>query len=167
VFNTQAIDFAKENQKDYPLFEQFKSPERIAGALVNRIREIHDSTIQRDPETNEVLRPGRVLSFKEAADSLEADLIAIAEQAAGSPKYQDKLRAKLTPAKTPGTVPHVVKSLPVSSQGSESSQSSSQPRRTLGNDLTGSTPPAPPKHRTEAERTAAALEAYERNRKKA
>lgn len=159
AFNANAVEYAKGDGNEY-LVQQLGSPERVAGALVARIRGVHDETVQRDPETGEVLKAGRILTFKEAADALEADLVAIAERTADNPKYQEKLRAKLTPGKTPGTVPPVVKSSPVSSQGSQSSQSSSQPRRTLGNDLTGSTPPAPKQQRSEDERLKASLAKY-------
>lgn len=165
AFTADAVEYAKTTVADFPIFEQFESPDRIGAAIINRIRAVHDATIRRDPQTNKVIREGRVMTFKEAADALETDLIGIAERAAGNPKYAEKLLAKLTPAKNGGTVPQV-KSSQASSQGSQpSSQPSSQPRRTLGNDLTGSTPGEPPKYRTEEQRQAAALAAYEAHRK--
>lgn len=163
AFNSRALDFAKESAKDYPIFDQFKSNERIAGAIVARIREVHDATVQRDSETGEYLGPGRMLTFKEAAEAIETDLIAIANSAAAHEKYQQKLREKLTPAKLPANNSPVVKSTAVPGSSSTSQQ---QPRRTLSNDLTGSTPGEPPKHRSEEERIKAALAAYEANRRK-
>lgn len=100
--------------------------------------------------------------LKNSANALEANIVGLAEKVAASPKYADKLRALLTPAKPGATVPPVVKASQSVSQGNPVSQ----PRRTLTNDLTGSTPPDAPKYRTDAQRQAAALAAYEASRSK-
>lgn len=162
AFNAQAVEYAKDAVKEFEALEQLGTPESIGAALVAHVRHVHDSTIQRDPDTGAVVKPGRVVTLKEAAEAIENHLLGLAEKVAEKPKYQEKLRAKLTPAKTPASTSPVVKSSQASSQGS---QSLSQPRRTLGNDLTGSTPPAPSKYRTEEQRTADALAAYERHKK--
>lgn len=164
-FKGELLEAVKAKGAEFPLTaQQFKTPEQHAEAVFNFIVNEHARTTQKDPETGEVLRQGRAMSFDEAAAALEEQLYGIAERAAADPKYVEKLRAKLTPPKTPGTVPSVVKSSPVLQQG-QSSQSSQQARRTLGNDLTGSTPPAPSTYRSEEQRTADALAAYERTKK--
>lgn len=162
AFNAEAVEYAKSSAKDYPLFARWKTPERIADMLVGRIRAEHDATVQRDPETNDVIRPGRVMSFKEAADAVEADMVALAEEAAAHEKYQERVRSKLTPPKSPGNHSPVVAapSSKSESQQSPSSQSSQQGRRSLSNDLTGSTRPDAPENLTDAERMRRALAKY-------
>lgn len=163
-FRTELLEQVKAKGAEYPLTaQQFKSPEAHADAVFNFIVNEHQRSTQKDEDGN-VVRQGRAMSFDEAAAALEEQLFAIADRAAGNEKYAEKLRAKLTPAKTPATLPPVVKSSPVLQQG-QSSQSSQQARRTLGNDLTGSTPSAPSTYRSEEQRTADALAAYERNKK--
>lgn len=120
AFHGEAAEFAKANSAEYPIFSRFSSPESLANALVQRIRLEHDSTVQRDEETGAVLRPGRLMSFKEAAEAVEADMLAIAEAGVSHAKYRDRLAPKLTPAKPAGTV--VEKPKPPSPQSQTSPQ---------------------------------------------
>jgi hypothetical protein len=156
----QASEFAKTATTDFPLLAwRAKTPERIAQVILQRQISEHADTAQRDPETNEVVVPGRMLSFKEAAELIEADLYAIGEQTAAVEKYAPKLREKLTLPKTPGNHSPVA-AVAAQSQQSPLPQSLSQGRRSLSNDLTGSTPPDAPEFLSDDERLKRSIAKY-------
>ena len=154
AFNNQATEFAKANAKDYPIFERLGGEGQVGLALVQRIRAEHDRTIQRD-ESGAVTSPGKVLTLKEAADAIEADLIAIAETAFGHEKYKPKLTEKMKPAPIVSAV-----------TGGPQLRRTEVERRTLSNDLTATTPGRQPA-RTDDERRERAIAAYATARAKA
>ncbi len=123
----EALDFWKANAKEYPAFRG--SDEQIAQMLSARIEQEYYNTERRDPDTNELLMSGRVLTMKEMADKVESEIIAHAEIVAGAEKYREKLRLKLTPAAPTGSI-----------GGPKLQRTENHQRRTLSNDLTGSTP---------------------------
>lgn len=149
AFTDSARDFAKANVKDYPIFERLGGEQQVAQAIVSRIRAEHDRTSGRDEDGNHV--PGKVLTFKEAADALESDMIAIAESA------HDKYKTRLTEKFKPATVAPAV-------NGGPQLRRTEVPRRTLSNDLGASTPGRqPPK--SDDERRQRAIDAYNAARK--
>jgi hypothetical protein len=150
AFTSSAVEFAKTSAKDYPIFEQFKTPERIGGALVQRVRDVHDATTKYDEEGNVVV-PGKIISLKEAAELIEKDLLGIARAAVGAEKY----RGELTPERASGTVSGVAAAQQPQSSQSPPSQSQQQGR----NDMTGSTRPNAP-ILTDEERRQAAIKKY-------
>lgn len=151
----EASDFLKASGQEYPALEAIGDASAIAGALSHRIELEYNRSEQRD-ESGQVTRDGRVLTMREAAELIEADILALAERVAGGAKYQEKLRAKLSPAPTKS---------PAAPLGGPVVQRTETNRKTLSNDLTGSTPGrAPPT--TEADRRARALAAFEAARSK-
>jgi hypothetical protein len=131
--------FYESSAKDYPVFERIGDAQRVSQILAQRIEQ-------------EFMRTGKLLSPKEAADALEADMFGLVETAVSHEKYKSKLQDKLKPA----TV-----SL---SSGAQGVPQSSQ-RRTLSNDLTASTSGrAPP--RSEDERRERAIAVFNEVRAK-
>jgi hypothetical protein len=131
--SAEASSFYESNMNEYPIFAKFGDAKSIANTLAQRIEAEYHRSTQLDPETHEVLRDGRVMTVKEAADALENELVALAEEAASHEKYRGKLTAKLTPPKTPATVPSK------SQQPLSEVAQKPQQRRTLSNQITGST----------------------------
>lgn len=154
--NLEALDFLKAKTKDYPIFAGLGGEPQVAQLLAQRIEAEYYRTEKRDEATKELLAPGRVLSVKEAADGLEAELLAMVEKAAGSEKYQAKLREKLQPQKQVAMV----------ASKSTSQRPETQQRRTLSNELTGSTPGRQPPISNE-ERRKRAIDAYNAVRNRA
>lgn len=133
------LAFLKTSGKDYPVFAKLGDEGRVATLLAQKIEAEYKRTESRD-EDGVLLQPGRILTTKEAADLLESEILALAEEAAAHEKYQPKLREKLQPPPpAPGGPP--------------------QQRRTLSNDLTGSTPPLSSPPASDAERRERALAA--------
>ncbi len=157
AFGDEAVSFAKANLKDYPIFERLGGEEQVGAAIVARIRAEHDRSLKRDEE-GRVISKGKVLTMKEAADAIEADLIAIAESAVGHDKYKPRLTEKFKPV---STVPRGTEA-PVGGPR----LGRTEERRTLSNDLTGATPGRQPP-RTDAERRERALAVYNATRAKA
>ncbi len=151
----EAADFWKTGEKDYPVFKKLGDASAIANTLSQRIEAEYHRTTQRD-ESGTVLRDGRVLTVKEAADGLEQEILALVEEAASHEKYQPKLREKLQPAKASGSV---VRPSQQPSSPQQQAQPEQQPRKTLSNDLTGSTQTRSPPM-TREERLARAAAAY-------
>lgn len=155
----EAADFYKANEKDYPIFKRLGDERAVAATLAQRIESEYHRSEKRDPETNEVVLSGKVLTAKEAADLLEADLLALAEDAVSHEKYRPKFQEKLQPAKQAATVATSASNTGgVKQQVDGKQQSSSQQRRTLTNNLTASTPGRTPAL-TDAERRERALAA--------
>lgn len=152
TLSVEAEGFVKALLEDYPAFKKMGDAKFVGSLLAQRIQATPAFARYRgalqyaDAET-------RVAIMKQAAEGLEAQALSLGMGLVEFDKYKGKFQEKLTPAKPAGTVPPVVKSSQASSQGSSQS---SQPRRTLGNDLTGSTPGDAPKFRTEEERIKAA-----------
>ncbi len=153
--SAEAAEFWKANDKDYPVFHKLGDESAVANMLSQRIEAEYNRTTQRD-EAGEVLRDGRVMTMKEAADALEADILAIVDEAASHEKYQPKLRERLQPQKPSGSL---VRPQPQTQPSQQQPQSSQQTRRTLSNDLTGSTPGRSPPV-SDADRLARSIAAY-------
>lgn len=134
-----ASEFYGANAAEYPVFEKLGDPKRIGAILGQRIEQ-------------EFLRTGKMLTPKEAADGLDAEMFGIVETAVEHEKYKQRLQAKtkaatVTPSSGPSGAPQ------------------STARRTLSNDLTASTPGrAPP--RSDEERTQRAIAAFNAARTK-
>lgn len=144
---------------EYPIFSQLGDKERAAQVIAAQLTHAEFARYRSALHSQDVDACAKIM--RGAMDRLETQMISIAEKAAEHKKYQERLSARLTPSKTAGTVPPVVKSQSQTSQPSQSQQSQSQPgRRTLSNDLTGSTPGDASKYRTDEERRAAALARY-------
>ncbi len=140
--HAEGLSFLEASGKDYPIFKKLGDGPRVASILAHRIESEYKRTERRDSATGQLLQPGRILTTKEAADLLESEVLALVEEAAAHEKYQPKLREKLQPSKQPPPAP-----------GGQNQQ-----RRTLSNDLTGSTPGRTPAV-TDAERRERAINA--------
>lgn len=128
--NAEAADFWKANEKDYPIFKRLGDEAAVTKAISQRIESEYYRTEKRDEETGELLVSGRVLTVKEAADAIESEMLAIAEEAIAHDKYKPKFQEKLAPQKQQQVV----------SGAPKLQRPENQQRRTLSNDLTGSTP---------------------------
>ncbi len=124
---------------EFPLVDGLGTPEQIASELASRVEKHYLRTTKRDDE-GRILSDGEIVPLQKMAELWEAELVRLAERAAGHSKYAEKFAPK----------PAVVAPKDVG-----------QPqRRTLSNDLTGSTP-ARSAPASEAERRARAIAAYE------
>jgi hypothetical protein len=109
--NVQA--FLKDNAKDYPAFGRLGDEAAVSRFLASRIEQEYIKSGQGEP-----------LSPKAAADLVEGELLALAEEIAAHSKYQEKLRAKLQPQAASKQQPQ---------------RNDTQQRRTLSNELSGRT----------------------------
>lgn len=126
----EAKAFVSSASKDYPIFEGY-SPDTMAAILAQRIETEYNKAFDKNKATG---APTLRLSTKEAAELVEQDMLAIAEKAAAHEKYRPKLAEKMKPP-TPAPVVG----------GPRLQRPEPQQRRTLSNDVTGSTPgKAPP-----------------------
>jgi hypothetical protein len=144
---------------DYPLLAEFGDKEAVGRALANNLTRAELDRYRAALKVGDT--EARIGIMRAVAERVEARAFALAEKAFGTEKYAPKLREKLTPAQKPGNPSPVVKSSQPQSQQSPSSQSLSQGRRSLSNDLTGSTPPDAPTSLTDDERMRRALAKYE------
>lgn len=149
AFSNEAVDFAKVGVKDFPALEdEFGTPEEIGAALVRVVRMEYDRTTQRD-ESGNVIRPGRVMTLKEAAEGSEKYLVGRAKKLMGRDKYREELTGSAKPAH------------PVGVEGVPQLRSTDVERRTLSNGLTATTPGQKRIHRSDEERRAAAFAAVD------
>lgn len=138
-FRSDAIDFVKSKGDEYELTALYESED-----LVPAIIEKHfNDTTERD-EQGRFVKPGKVLSFKEAADLVEKHLEEKHAKARAAKKFQ---------AQTQPTDPVAPKR-----------EDPQHRRATLSNDMTASTPAALPPPRSDEERRERALAAYEKAR---
>lgn len=144
----EAQEFWKANEKEYPIFRRLGDAAAIANTLAQRIETEYHRTSRRDATTGELLAQGRVITHKEAADLVESEILGLAEEAAAHDKYREKLRSKLQP---PAPAP--------TAGGPKLQRTENQQRRTLSNDLTGSTPGRTPAV-TPEDRRARAIAAF-------
>lgn len=135
-FRAEATGFAKANATEYPIFKRLGDEAAIGAQLDAWIRGEHSRT-------------GKVLTFKEAADALESNMLAIAEEALGAEKYRSKLTEKLKPANTSAV------------GGGPQQRSTEAERRTLSNNLTATTPGQKRPYRTDEQRRADAIAAVD------
>lgn len=161
----EAADFYEASGQDYPILERLGDKAAVAATIAARIEKEFHATSQRD-EAGNLLRQGRVLTTKEAAELIEGEMLAVAEAAMKAEKYKSRFAPKppdLTPEKKP-------ESLKLKQQQSGQQQvNGQQPRKSLSNELTGSTKDEAPTRLTPDERRRRALAAYaaERERKSA
>lgn len=127
----EARDFYAASGNEYPILERLGDADAVARVIAQRVESEWKKTAQFD-ESGRLTRQGRALTAKEAADLVEADLLGFVEAASKHDKYKAKF-APLPPAKESGTVGES------KSQQGKSQSGLSQPRRTLSNDITGST----------------------------
>lgn len=141
---SEAAQFWKASATDFPVLEGLGDAGRVSALLAERIESHYHSTVERD-EAGQLVRNGQILSMKQAAEALETQILGLAEKAVAAPKYADRFKPKVAVA--PAVRPHA-----------------EQPRRTLSNDLTGSTP-ARSAPANESEKRARAIAAFESIRK--
>ncbi len=148
-FTSSAVEFAKVGVKDFPALEdEFGSAEEIGAALVRVIRSEHERTTQRD-ESGAIVRPGQVLSLKEAAEGVEKWLLSRSKKLLARDKYRAELTGEPKPANT-------------SPVGGGPQLRSTEERRTLSNGLSATSPGQKRTTRTDEERRAAAFAAVDR-----
>lgn len=130
----RAAAFYEKEAAKYPVFKKLGGAAQVGAMLGQRIE-------------REFMTSGRILTEKEAADGLKAELYALFDGALEDSEFKSSLQEKLKPA----TV--------APSSGVPGVPSST--RRTLSNSLTASTTGKAPPRRSEAERLAAAIAAGE------
>jgi hypothetical protein len=160
-----AEEFYTASAAEYPILEDIGDKAAVARTLAQRIEKEFRSSIQYD-EAGNLLKQGRVLTAKDAAELIEGEMLAIAEHALKAEKYKPRFAPKppdLTPEKKS-------ESLKLKQQPSSQQQSSGQqPRKSLSNEITGSTKDEAPTRLTPDERRKRSLAAYDavRERKSA
>jgi hypothetical protein len=107
------------------------------------------------------------LTAKEAAELIEGEMLGVAEAALKAEKYRARFAPKPPDLSTPKQAASVSSS--AQQQSKQQSSNGQQPRKSLSNDITGSTKDEAPHRLTPQERRQAALDAYnaERARKRA
>lgn len=136
-----ASEFWGSVSKDFPLVEGLGTPEEVSKELARRREQHYDSTSKRD-ESGRLIVHGQILPLQKVVELWEGQLVKLAERAAGHEKYAEKFRPK-----------------PAVAAPKDVGQ-----RRTLSNDLTGSTP-ARSAPANDVERRARAIAAFEATRK--
>lgn len=140
----ESIAWYKAKQAEYPLLAKLGAEPVVARTLAQRIE-------------SEFHKTGKILTTSEVADMVEGEVLEWVKEAGKHEKY----KAKLQPNGTSSTV--------ATSPQQQGSQQTSQPqkpaRRSLTNDITGSTSPATPPM-SEKERRERAIAAFEAARRK-
>lgn len=160
-----AEEFYAASAAEYPILERIGDKTAVAQTLAQRIEKEFRSSIQYD-EAGNLIRQGRVLTAKEAAELIEGEMLAVAEAAMKAEKY----KSRFAPKPTDLTAEKKSESLKLKQQPTSQQQSSGQqPRKSLSNEITGSTKDEAPTRLTPDERRRRALAAYaaERERKSA
>jgi len=152
--HADATEFVKALIDDYPVFKLLGNEREVGAMLAQRISGPAFARYRAAIQYAD--GPARAAMMKGVADALETQVLSLGEGLTAYDKYKPKLAAKLTPPKQVDTVPGKSVAAP-----SVASQGQSQQRRSLGNDLTGSTTSEAPKLRTEEERIKAARAAGE------
>jgi hypothetical protein len=144
----EAASFYRENGKDYPILAKLGGDAAVARTIANRIEAEFNRTVKFDADGS-VSEQGRILTTSEAADLIESEVLDWVTEASKHEKY----KAKLTPAAPGGTV----------APSKKPQDAKPQARRSITNDITGSTsatkPPA-----SDAERRDRATKAFEEAR---
>jgi hypothetical protein len=161
----EAEDFYEALGKDYPILERLGDKAAVARAIAQRIESEFHASAKRN-EGGAVIRQGKVMTSKEAAEAIEGEMLAVAEAALKAEKYKARFAPK------PPDLSTTKQAATVSSTQQQSRQQQSngqQPRKSLSNDITGSTKDETAHRLTPQERRQAALDAYnaERAKKKA
>lgn len=158
----EAEDFYEAQGKEYPILERLGDKAAVARAIAQRIESEFHASARRDA-SGSVIRQGKVMTSKEAAEAIEGEMLAVAEAALKAEKYKSRFAPKppdLSSAKQAATVG-------ASQQQSRQQQvNGQQPRKTLSNDITGSTKDETSHRLTPQERRQAALDAYNAERAK-
>jgi hypothetical protein len=131
-----AAEFWASASKEFPLVDGLGTPEQVAAEIARRREAHYDATKKTDADGRFVAH-GQILPLQKIAEMWEGQLVSLAQRAAGHAKYAGKFAA-----------PAVVAPKHVDQQ-----------RRTLSNDLTGSTPRSAPV--SDSEKRARAIAAYE------
>ena len=132
-----AAAWYRAKSDEYPLLKKLGPETTVARTIANRIEAEFTKSHETDDEGN-VVKRGTILTESQAADLIESEVLEWAAEAGKHEKY----KAKLQPASASGNV------APSKQQGATSQQ---PPRRSVTNDITGSTeatkPPANEKER--------------------
>ena len=153
----EAEEFYAASGAEYPILERLGGKEAVARAIAQRIEHEFHATAKRD-EYMRIVKQGRVLTTKEAAELIEGEMLAVAEAAMKAEKYKSRFAPKppdLTAEKKSESLK--LKQQPTSQQPQSSGQ---QPRKSLSNDITGSTKDDAPTRLTPEERRQRALAAF-------
>jgi hypothetical protein len=148
----EAEEFYAASGADYPILERLGGKEAVARAIAQRIEHEFHATAKRN-ESGALLRQGRVLTTKEAAELIEGEMLAVAEAAMKAEKY----KSRFAPRPPDLTAEKKSESLKLKQQPQSSGQ---QPRKSLSNDITGSTKDDAPARLTPEERRQRALAAF-------
>lgn len=122
---SDGMAFWKNSGKEFPALEGLGGEEEIGQMLAQRLEQHYNSTCKRD-EDGRILADGEILSLKQVAEALEAQVLSLAEKAVHHAKYAERLGPKKAQPATPAV-------------GGPSYAQSSAQRRTLSNDMTAST----------------------------
>lgn len=147
AYHDEAAAYAKDAVKEFPILERLGDAKVVGAALVRRAQTVYAQTAKRD-DSGAIVETGRLMTFKEAAEALEEQLISIAEGATSHDKYRPRLTGGAKPANPAGT-------------GGPQLRSTEVERRTLSNGLTASTPGQKRPSRSDDERRAAAFAAVD------
>jgi hypothetical protein len=154
----ESEDFYEASGAEYPILERLGGKSEVAQRIAQRIEAEFHKTTRRD-ESGAVLRQGRVLTPKEAAELIEGEMLSVAEAAMKAEKYKSRFAPPdLTAEKKSGSLKFT--------QKPSSPQPQPSVRKTLSNDIKGSTPDAPPVTQTPEERRKRALAAFDAARAK-
>lgn len=147
-----AATWYRSKAAEYPLLAKLGADTVVARTIANRIEHEFNKTHQVDEEGN-VIQRGRIFSESEAADLIEAEVLDWVAEAGKHEKYKPKLQ----PSGTSTTVaPLSVKQAP---------EKPSAARRSVTNDITGSTTATKPPN-SDKERLARSAAAFEAARRK-
>jgi len=153
----EAEEFYSASGAEYPILERLGDKAAVARTIAQRIEHEFHATAKRD-ENGAVVRQGRVLTAKEVAELIESEMLGVAEYATKVEKYKSRFAPKppdLTSEKKSESLK--LKQQPTSQQPQSSGQ---QPRKSLSNDITGSTRDDAPARLTPEERRQRALAAF-------
>lgn len=158
----EAADFYEASGKDFPILERLGDKAAIASTIAQRIEREFHATSQRD-EAGNLLRQGKVLTTKEAAELIESEMLAVAEAALKAEKY----KSRLAPKPPDLTAEKKSESLKLKQQQSgQQHVNGQQPRKSLSNEITGSTRDEAPARLSPEERRQRALAAFNAARAK-
>jgi hypothetical protein len=139
----EGVSMWKAKSAKFPLVSDLGSPEDIGAELARRVEMHYLQTTQRD-EAGNIIADGEVMPLTRVAESWENSLVAIAEKAAAHQMYAEKFKPK--------------------SQTVAPKDEVQLTRRTLSNDLTGSTQSQKPPM-SDAERRERSVAAWQNARK--
>jgi hypothetical protein len=155
--------FFHASKAEYPALEaRHGNPTAVGNALFAHIKAAWDAHAKYD-ESGRLVSDTKAMTPKQAADELEEAERSFAQKVAAHEKYAPKFREALTPKQMSNTMGGP--KLQQDSQQQSQSGSQQQARRTLSNDITGSTPGRQPPATLE-ERRRRAIERYNEVRRR-